>query len=123
MTAPKKNTGWSQGLYSVSSTKKCTLGAIRETDDGRKFRYAKSAATLVVGGATYSPATDANFVAQIQTSGAANAKGATQVSVYVGGTAVTANMFDDGYLVVYRGGTTTAGYYYPIASHTVSAAG
>jgi len=45
------------------------------------------------------------------------------VAVYVGGTAVTANQYDDGYLVVYRAGSGTAGYYYPIASHSTTATG
>jgi hypothetical protein len=124
MSRPKKNQGWSQGLYAVSSTKKETIGALRETEDGRKYRYAKAGATTVCGGSTYSPATDANFIAQIQTSGAVNAIGSTRVAVYVGGTAVTANMFDDGYLVLYRtAGVKLPGRYYPISSHSVSAAG
>lgn len=124
MTQPKKNQGWSQGLYAVSTTKKECLGALRETEDGRKFRYALSGATLVCGGATYRAANDSNFIAQIQTSGAVNAAGATRVACYVGGTAVTANLFDDGYLVVYRtAGVNKPGLYYPISSHTTSAAG
>lgn len=120
---PLKNQAWNQGLYDVSSTKLETLGCLRETQDGRKFRYAKAAATLVAGGATQAAAAIANHVAQIQTSGAANAVGATSVSVYVGATAVTANYYDDGYLVFYRAGAGTAGPYYPIKSHTASTAG
>lgn len=122
-TGPFKNQAWNQGLYEVSDTKKETLGAIRETLDGRRFRYAKAAATLVVGGTTQAAAAVANHVAQIQTNGAANAAGATVVAVYVGATAVTANQYDDGYLVFYRGGTGTPGHYYCISSHTTSATG
>jgi len=57
--SPIKINAWSQGLYEVSATKKECLGALRETEDGRKFRYAKSGATLIVGGATYSAAATA----------------------------------------------------------------
>jgi hypothetical protein len=122
-SGPKKNLAWAQGLYKSSSTKKECLGAKRETLDGRTFRYAKSAATLVAGGATQAAAATANHVAQIQTSGAATAAGKTVVAVYVEATAVTANQYDDGYLFFYRGGTGTAGPYYAIASHTTSTAG
>lgn len=123
MSKPQKTQGWAQGLYEVSTTKKECLGAYRVTNDGRKFRYAKAGATLIPAGATYAAALDSNFAAQVQTSGAANAVGATRVSVYVGATAVTANLFDDGYLIVNRTATGKQGLYYPISSHTVSAAG
>lgn len=120
---PINTTAWAQGLYEISSTKKHCLGAIRETEDGRMFRYAKSGATIIPGGATYAAAVDSNFLAQIQTSGAANAVGATNVTVYVGGTAVTANLFDDGYLIINRTATGKQGLIYPISSHTTSSAG
>jgi len=123
MTEPVRINAWAQGLYDVSTTKLHTLGAIRETEDGRRFRYAKAGATMAVGGSTQAAAAAANHVAQIQTSGAANAAGSTKVTVYVGATAVTANQYDDGYLVVYRAGSGTAGYYYPIASHTTTTTG
>lgn len=123
MTEPVRINAWAQGLYDVSATKMHTLGAIRETEDGRRFRYAKAGATMVAGGATQAAAATSNHIAQIQTSGAANAAGAKNVTVYVGGTAVTANQYDDGYLVVYRAGSGTAGLYYPIESHTTTATG
>ena len=123
MTEPIKINAWAQGLYETSTTKKECLGAKRITEDGREFRYCKAGGTLIPGGATYGPALTANHVAQIQTSGAANAAGAKNVTVYVGGTAVTANQYDDGYLVVYRAGSGTAGLYYPIESHTTTATG
>ncbi len=123
MTEPIKINAWAQGLYETSTTKKECLGAKRITEDGREFRYCKAGGTLIPGGATYGPALTANHVAQVQTSGAANAVGATNVTVYVGATAVTANQYDDGYLLVYRTTSGTAGLYYPIASHTTTATG
>lgn len=122
-TNPIKNTAWAQGLYEVSSTKKECLGAIRETEDGRMFRYAKAGATLIPGGATYAAAVDSNFLAQVQTNGAANTAGSLVVTAYVGATAVTDNLFDDGYLIVYRTAAGKQGLYYPIASHTTTATG
>ena len=123
MTEPVRINAWAQGLRDVSSTKLHTLGAIRETEDGRRFRYGKAGATMVAGGATQAAAATANHIAQIQTSGAANAAGSINVTVYVGGTAVNANQYDDGYLVVHRAGSGTAGLYYPIASHTTTSTG
>lgn len=123
MTEPIKINAWAQGLYETSTTKKECLGAKRITEDGREFRYCKAGGTLIPGGATYGPALTANHVAQVQTYGAANAVGATNVTVYVGGTAVTANQYDDGYLLVYRTTSGTAGMMYPILSHTTSSAG
>ena len=123
MTEPVRINAWAQGLYDVSATKMHTLGAIRETEDGRRFRYAKAGATMVAGGATQATAATSNHIAQIQTSGAANAAGAKNVTVYVGETAVTANQYDDGYLLVHRTTSGTAGLYYPIESHTTTATG
>ena len=123
MTEPIKINAWAQGLYETSTTKKECLGAKRITEDGREFRYCKAGGTLIPGGATFGPALTAHHVAQVQTSGAANAVGATNVTVYVGATAVTANQYDDGYLLVHRTTSGTAGMMYPIASHTTSAAG
>ena len=44
MTKPIKKAGFAQGIYEQSSTAKETLGTIRITQDGRKFRYAKAGA-------------------------------------------------------------------------------
>ena len=121
MTEPIKINAWAQGLYEVSTTKKECLGAKRITEDGREFRYCKAGGTLIPGGATFGPALTANHVAQQQTSGAANSVGSVKVTVYVGATAVTANQYDDGYLLVYRTTSGTAGMMYPISSHTTSA--
>jgi hypothetical protein len=121
MTEPIKINAWAQGLYETSTTKKECLGAKRITEDGREFRYGKAGGTLIAGGATFGVAVTANHVAQAQTSGAANAVGSTNVTVHVGATAVTANQYDDGYLLVHRTTSGTAGMMYPISSHTTSA--
>ena len=120
---PKKLVAYDQGLNQVSATKKECLGALRETYDGRRFRYAKAGGTHVIGGSTQAAAATSAHIAQIQSSGAVNAAGSINVSVYVGAAAVTANYYDDGYLVMHRGAAGTAGLYYPIASHEASAAG
>jgi hypothetical protein len=119
---PMKNQGWTQGLYKVSATKEECLGALRITEDGRKFRYGLAAGSLVPGGACFGEADENNHIAVVQTA-VTNAAGLYQVKVLVGATAVVANRYDDGYLVIYDGATGVKGLYYPIASHGVSAAG
>ncbi len=114
---------FSQSISQSSTTKKAILGQLRIFPDGRKFRYGKAGGALVAGSACVGAVAVANHFGQVQTSGAANAVGATQVSVYVGATEVTANQYDDGFLQMYRGAAGTVGRQYKIASHTVSAAG
>lgn len=118
-----KTQGFAQGIFKVSGSKTEMFGQLRILPDGRKLRYAKAGGTLVAGGMCIMAEATANHFGQIQTSGAANAVGSTTVSVYVGGTAVTANQYDDGYLQIYRGTAGTTGFQYQIKSHTVSAAG
>lgn len=122
MPGDRKLSGFTQGLYDVSSTKKERFGALRETEDGRTFRYAKAGGTLVAGKNTYGAVGVANHIKQANT-GYTMAVGATSVQVLVGATAVTANQYDDGYLQIYDGTAGTVGTQYLINSHTTSSAG
>jgi len=103
---------WAQGIMSQSSTKLETLGAYRINSDGRKFRYCKAGGALGAGLNCIGPAQVANFVSRPVV---AAAIGDRSVSVTVGSTAVTANLFDDGYLQVQDG--TGQGHSYRIESH------
>jgi len=118
-----KTQGWAQGIYKVSATKKEIYGALRILPDGRKFRYAKAGGTLVAGGMTGGATVTTNHYGQVQTSGAANAVGSTVVQVYIGATAVTENMYLDGFLLVYDGTAGTTGFQYRVTSHETSSAG
>lgn len=114
---PINVTAYAQGLYEVSNVKKQCLGTIRETEDGRMFRYAKAGATITPGMALMQDDLDNGFKAQVQTD--ATASGATRVTVKVDKD-VTANMFDDGYLIVNdKASNNVMGLSYPIASHSV----
>jgi hypothetical protein len=107
--------GWSQGLYDISSTKKHRYGTLRITDDGRKFRYAKAGEALVAGQIAQGTEVEAHHFAE---TGEAVAKGAKQISLVVGATAVSSNLFDDGFFQVYDGAAGTVGLQYKINSHT-----
>lgn len=47
---PQKRTGFAQGIYDQSSTQKETIGTLRVTRDGRKFRYARNGAGALSAG-------------------------------------------------------------------------
>ncbi|HBF43029.1 MAG TPA: hypothetical protein DDW42_05245 [Desulfobacteraceae bacterium] len=49
-TKPQKRTGFSQGIYSQSSTRKEEIGTLRVLRDGRKFRYARAGAGALGAG-------------------------------------------------------------------------
>jgi hypothetical protein len=50
MSHPLKKAGYSQGLYSQSSSKKEEIGTKRFTQDGRTFEYARNGATALAAG-------------------------------------------------------------------------
>lgn len=104
-----------QGLYEYSTNKMHDLGQVGMTSDGRKFRYCLAGELLVTGDLYTNSAVSTNFNGM--TVQAAAAIGAKDVAVTLGGTAVTANLFDDGYLMVYGG--TGIGQQFQILSHTV----
>jgi hypothetical protein len=123
MARPLKVSGFSQGIYEQSATKKETLGKLRFTEDGRAFRYAKNGGVaLTMGQALYMAECTANHIKQVNT-GYTMALGATSVTLLVGATAVTANMYDDGYLQIYDGAAAAVGQNLLISSHGISAAG
>ena len=117
-----KTQGFRQGIYEVSSTQKEALGALRITEDGRKYRYCKASAVAIIPAVSLQPAVQtANH---INRSAAATVVGSMQVTFTVGATAVTADQYKDGYLSVNAGTAGTIGNQYRIKSHTeVAAAG
>jgi hypothetical protein len=116
-----KMTGFSQGLFEQSKDKKEPLGKLRFTEDGRAFRYARAGATaLTAGYALYLAEATANHIKQVNT-GYTMAVGAYEVTLLLGATAVTANMYDDGYLQIYDGAAAAVGQNLQISSHDTAA--
>jgi hypothetical protein len=105
-----------QDLYQESLQPLHKLGTLGFNAYGDKFRYVKNgAAALVTGNLLQEPAEDTNFRSMVAAAG--SAIGANTISVTLGGTAVTAGMFDDGLLVVES--ATGIGQTFRILSHTV----
>lgn len=97
------------------------LGVRAVTGDGREFRYAQAGLTaLVPGTLLQGPAQVANH---IQLTPLAAAVGATTVSVTLGATAIVANQYTNGFLVVSADGGSGGqpGYVYQIASNPAAA--
>lgn len=89
------------------------LGTLGTTQDGRWFQFSKNgASTLVAGNVLTGPVNDSNF---INNTAAATAVGATSTVFTQGATAITQNLFKDGWLSVSV--TPGAGYLYGLAEH------
>lgn len=106
----------SQSLYDESATQEMQVGTLGVDQKGNRYRYVKNGlAALVAGNLLQEPVEDTNFRSMVVQ--AAAAIGADEVSVTLGGTAVTANLFDEGYLWVES--STGIGQRFNIVSHTV----
>jgi len=104
----------SAGVFDESSVQEMELGQRVESSDGRTFRYVKAGGTaLVAGKLQQAPAITANH--QNIAVAAAAAIGATQVTVTLGATAATANMYAGGYMIV--NDATGEGFTYQIKSN------
>ena len=105
-----------QDLYTESSVAQHKLGELYIDPYGRKFRYAQAGGSnLVTGNLLQEAAEDANFRSMAVQ--AAVAIGELDIPVTLGGTAVTANMFECGDLVVES--STGIGQVFKIERHSV----
>lgn len=106
-----------QELFSESTTQQHQLGTLLvDETTGNKYRYVQAGASnLVTGHLLQEAAEDTNYRSMVVQ--AAAAIGATQISVTLGGTAVTANQFDEGHLFVES--STGLGQQFRIVRHDV----
>lgn len=105
-----------QNLFEESSVAEHKLGELFIDPYGRKYRYVKNGGVaLTTGHLLQEPAEDTNFRSMVCNTAAAI--GSFEVKVTLGGTAVTAGMFDQGDLVIESG--TGAGQLFKIVSHDV----
>ncbi len=123
MSTPEKRTGFLQGLYQVSTTKKEEVGAVRRLRDGRTFRYAKASAALVAGKMCVATLADAGWLHQACPAAAA---GSTRLvlTVTAGGT-LAEGQLENGLFIVAKGATADSapeGYQYEIAWNSALAA-
>src|SRR3990167_11079874 len=105
-----------QNIYDESSGQQHKLGELYIDPFGRKFRYVQAGASaLVTGNLLQEAAEVTNFRSMVVQ--AAVAIGATKIPLTLGGTAVTANQFESGDLVVES--STGIGQAFKITRHDV----
>ena len=105
-----------QNLYDESDVQYHNLGELYVDKWGRKFRYVQNGAVaLVTGNLLQEAAEDTNYRSMAVQ--AAVAIGASKIPVTLGGTAVTANQFEGGDLVVES--STGIGQFFKIERHDV----
>lgn len=104
-----------QGIFEASDDQLHALGQMAMTPDGRKFRYVKAGELLVTGDLYQNAAVSTNFVSMACPT--ASAIGSNEIEVTLGGTAVTASMFDEGYICI--SASTGIGQQFQIKSHDV----
>jgi hypothetical protein len=112
--------GISQGIYEESSAQNGPLGASLEFDDGRKYRYTKSAAGITIGNACSSDYSDGLLAELDSTTTVSATAGNDYFSLTGSGSqfSTTANFYAGGYIVFTDG--TGAGQCYRIKSHTTA---
>lgn len=104
--------------FTVHTTQVLSLGQSMQFADGRKFRYSRAdPSTAVVVGKVYQAAVPAADNTHALITPAAAAVGDRTITVAIGGTAIAANVFRDGFLTVDLVGNTGFGYMYKLAPH------
>ena len=110
---------FAQDIDQQSSTQKAALGARWNFADGRSFVYCKAGASaLAAGKLMQSPAPAANHLNKLVKLAAAI--GAKQVKLAIGATAITSNMYKEGYFHV--NDATGEGYNYKVKDHAAYSA-
>jgi len=105
-----------QDIFTESQYQQHELGLLGTDKYGNRYRYVKAGASaLVTGNLLQEAAEDTNFRSMAVY--AAAAIGADEVTVTLGGTAVTANLFDEGHLYVESG--TGIGQQFMVKRHEV----
>jgi len=100
MAFPLTIQGPYQGWLTPTSTQKCPLGAYMVFPDGRVFRYAQAGAVNLAIGRLMQQAVVTSGHTKDLAVPAAVAVGATAVTITNKTTAITANMYEEGYLFV-----------------------
>jgi hypothetical protein len=105
-----------QDVFEESSYQQHPLGALGIDKYGNKYRYVQNGGSaLTTGNLLQEPAEDTNFRSMVVNTNAAI--GATEIEVTLGGSATTANMFEDGHIFIES--STGIGQQFRIIRHDV----
>lgn len=109
-----------QDIFTTSSTQNYPIGTIRETTDGRRFRYSKAGASNITRALMQQAAVAESKFIDITQTGHAQTAGSTSITTLcTTGSAAAANYFAGGKLIVTTG--TNAGDVYDIVSSALQA--
>ena len=110
--------GVTQGIYEESSTQLAPLGALIDFDDGRRFRYTKSAAGITIGNLCSHDYSDGLLAELDSTTGVSATAGNREFAITGSGSQLssTSGIYAGSYIVFTDG--TGAGQYYRIKDHT-----
>ena len=111
-----------QGLYEISSTQKGDLGAVMEFEDGRKFVYCLAGEELTVGTFCQGPIEDASGYWEEMAIASDVAVGDRTITITTQ-SAITANQFKDGWLVMEDATADVQGTLRKIKSHPAAGSG
>lgn len=120
MAKPQKRTGFAQGIFAQSSTRKEEVGTLRILRDGRKFRYCKNGAGALVAGHLNAAAAIAADVMD-EACAFVHAIGDMIFSETITSATYEEDYFAGGYLQI--NDATGEGHQYKILSSTAVAAG
>ncbi|MBC8184287.1 hypothetical protein H8E88_24595 [candidate division KSB1 bacterium] len=109
---PLKRSGFSQGIFEVSTTAKEMIGTLRILSDGRMFRYSKAGGALLPGKLVLETAVIAHHENQTAAIAAIGAKSVTMATL---STTTVAGDLIGGYLVIQ--GDAGEGYQYNIVAN------
>lgn len=102
------------GVFESSTLQYAPLGSKAVSGDGREFRYCKAGGTALVPGKLQQAGPE-DTAHQNLAPTANGAIGDTSITVTLGASAVTANEYAEGWIIVTT--STGAGYQYQISSH------
>jgi hypothetical protein len=114
-----------QDIFTSSTTQQHQLGAVAQTADGRRFKYSQVGSVATVPARMYQSASQVaahrNLAPVLDvTNGSTLAVGSNKLTVTLGATAVTANQYAGGFIVITAG--AGAGQTLLISSHSAAAA-
>ena len=119
MTKPMKKTGFRQGIYEISASKKEALGTKRVTQDGRVFRYCQAGSSALSAGKMTVAAQVAAAVTN--KAGVVALVGARQLTLAIASATYAENFFAGGFLQI--NDANGEGHQYAIESSSAVAAG
>ena len=107
--------------YSESDVPLHQVGVKGVTSDGRIFRYARNSSAAITGPGLLCKAADVVTAHEDITVAATGAIGDASITLDIGGTAITANQYNNGYLII--NDDAGEGFTYLVIQHPASSAG